>query len=131
MRSSIQSSGRKAGVAAFFAALLALVLVWTGTRGVEPDRGPTPTVARGDTAARATFGSVPDGKPVNSEFSELSSEFKGEEHDESDPTVAVFSDPEGARVVFRTQVIGDVGEASTIRARRVVACIGARGPPIV
>lgn len=130
VRSSIQSSSRKAGFVAVFAALLALVLVWTGTRGLEPGGGTTSTVARGDTAERATFGSVPDGKPVNSEFSELGSECKGEELDESDPTVAVFVDPEGARVTFRAQVIGEAGETSTIRARRVVACIGARGPPV-
>jgi hypothetical protein len=122
-----------------------LVLVWTGTR-VQPVRsadgreatgpsGPTghgKTGAQADSAERETFGSVPDGKPVNSESGfEFGSELKGEELlDESDPAVAVFTDSDSAHVLLRACAIGEVAGPSAIRARRLVACIGARGPPV-
>jgi hypothetical protein len=128
---SMQFSARPSGVA-FFAALLALVLVWTGTLGIERMRSLTEEGAHGDTAERGAFGSVPDGKPVNSEF-EMGSELKGEELEESeksDHAVAVVSDPYNAHVMLHARAIGEVAGPSTIRPRRVAACIGARGPPV-
>jgi hypothetical protein len=101
---SVQSSARRVGVA-FFAALLAFALVWTGTR-VEP----APSFELG------------------SELKEL----KGEELlDGPDPAVAaLFTDSDSAHVMLRARAIGEVVGSSTVRARRAVACIGARGPPV-
>jgi hypothetical protein len=126
VRSSIQSSARRSGVA-FVAALLMLVLLWTGTRGVEPVRGSIEAHAHGDTAERATFGSVPDGKPVGVDSS---SEAKEKELEESDPTVALLTDSDSDRITFGARALGDTAGTSRIHDQRLIACIGARGPPI-
>jgi hypothetical protein len=113
-----------------------LVLVWTGTR-VQPVRSAdgregAKAGVQADSAERETFGSVPDGKPVDSESGfEFGSKLEGEELlDESDPAVAVFPDSDSAHVLLRACAIGEVAGPSAIRARRLVACIGARGPPV-
>jgi hypothetical protein len=137
VRSSIRSGARQSGVA-FFAALLMLVLAWTGTRGLESARGSIEADAsqvsqvshsrHADTAERGALGSLPDGKPISFDSS---SEAKEKELDESGPSVALCTDPDGARVTVGGRALGEAAGTAKVHNRRLIACIGARGPPIV
>jgi hypothetical protein len=113
-----------------FTALMAFVLVWVGTVG--GGLSSPPNLSEGlqlsapcDTAGRALLDSLPLAKtecPLGEAFAE-------ESVDESDSTDAAFVAPPVESFAPDGISLELVGSATT-RSRRVVECVGARGPPV-
>jgi hypothetical protein len=118
--------------AVVFAAVLAFVLVWGGTVGLGLSSG-VPGVSRFvessaacDTAERSKLDSLPVGKTEH----QASGESAGEESlDESDTSDASFAPVQVTSFVLDGTSLEFVGSETT-RSRRLVVCVGARGPPV-
>lgn len=115
-------------VAVGLAAFLAFVLFWAGTvgLGLSGPPGLSEYAERSDTAAPVK----PDSLPVGKTEYQASGEASGEETvDGSDPTDASFAQLQVGSFTLVGTSLEFVGSETT-RSRRVVACVGARGPPV-
>lgn len=111
-----------------------MVLAWVGGARVGVQHGDlgsgTDYGLMGASAELAHEDSLPTGKPIHEATSESSEGSESESEDDSKPVTPPLARTQIESQWFAARAVHEVDATSPMRARLLLASIGARGPPV-